>query len=113
MTTNELLELDCRKDENRKKIQRALKIIKPLSRIEGEVPVEKLERAIKVMCEKYHIYLRELTPDTSSGDQCIVWRATVFEGRTLDTLGIAHGCTVYECLAKVAILVYDIVRRKE
>lgn len=113
MTTKQLLELDCREEENMRIIQKALKIIKPLSKEPGIVPLEKMERAIKVMCEKYHLWVREICLDVDAGDKCIVWRVTAIDIINLKTIGVAYGCTLYEVIAKMTILLYSETRRRQ
>lgn len=111
MTTRELMELDCREDENRRKIQKALRLIKPLSKEEDDVPLEKMERAIKVMCEKYKLWVRELCPDVEAGEKHIVWRAIIIDVTNLKTIGAVYGCTLYEVIAKTTIFIYSETRR--
>lgn len=110
MTTKELLELDWREEENQRKIQKALKQIKPLSKEVGIVPLEKMERAIKIMCEKYRLWIRELCPDVDAGDKHIIWRAIVIDIDNLKTIGVVYGCTLYEAIAKTTIFLYSETR---
>lgn len=113
MTTNQLLELDCREDENQRIVQKALKLIKPLKNEVGIVPIEKLERAIKVMCEKYDMWVRELCPDVQAGEKHIVWRSSIINVKNLKTIGVVYGCTLYEVVAKTTIFIYSETRKEK
>ena len=62
MKTMELLNLDCTKEENAEIIQKALKRIKPFSKCEGDVELEKLEKFIQKISVKYHIMIQWITP---------------------------------------------------
>jgi len=105
-----VLELDCRIDGNKILLQDALKTIKPLSKIKGDVPLQKIERVLKIICTKYN-YLFKLFPDCYSGeDNYIIWKSEIIDYNNLDTVCDIYGCTVYECLAKTAIKLYSIRR---
>lgn len=113
MKTNQILQLDCRKEENREIIQKVLRQVKPLSKCsENIIPIEMIERIIKVICSKYGLFIRQLYPDCNAGDTCIVWRSEIFLSSDLSKVDSVYGCTVYECLAKTAILLYAKTRSK-
>lgn len=113
MTTAQILQLDCKKEENQEIIQKVLRQVKPLSKCsENIIPIEKIERTIKVICSKYGFFIRKLYPDCIAGDKCIVWRSEIFLSSNLSNVGNVYGCTVYECLAKTAILLYAKTRNK-
>lgn len=115
MKTEQILQLDCRQEENREIVQKVLRKIKPLAKCpEGQdVPFEMLERCLKVICEKYNLFCRELYPDVQAGEKNIVWRSTMIDLKDLKTIGVAYGCTLYEVLAKTVILVYAQTRKRE
>ena len=105
-----ILELDCRISANKILLQDALKTIKPLSKIENNVPLEKIERVLKIICVKYN-YLFKLFPDCYSGeDKYIIWKSEIIDCNNLDIICNIYGCTIYECLAKTAIKLYSIRR---
>ena len=113
MTTNEVLQLDCRSEKNKKIIQKVLKQIKPLSKYsdEEDVPFCSIERAIAVMSKKYNVSIRELVPDSMSNECKTIWRANVVNDESIKTIGIAYGLSVYEVFAKTAILMYSAIRK--
>ena len=113
MRVSEVLNLDCTVRENREQVQKTLRQIKPLAKAPvGDIPVEMLERCLKVLSNKYDIHCRDIYPDTSAGDKYIVWRSIIIDGKTLDTVMAVYGCTFYEVLAKTVIVVYAKTRNR-
>ena len=114
MTTKQVLELDCRIEENREAIQKVLRQIKPLAKCPDgrQIPIDKLERCLKVLCNNYGFFVRNVYPDTKSGDKEIIWRSTTIDEKTLGEIGNAYGCTFYECIAKTVILLYSVTRKR-
>ena len=57
MKTEQILNLDYRKKENKEIIQKVLRKIKPLSKYSDEVdvPIEAIEKLIHVLVQKYEI----------------------------------------------------------
>ena len=113
MTTNQVLQLDCRLEENQKIIQRVLRQIKPLSRYseEEDVPFEGIEKAITVMSKKYNMHVRDCCPDVWSNSKSTIWRATIIDDTNLNTIQLVYGISVYETFAKCAIAMYAQVRK--
>lgn len=112
MTTNQILNLDYREEENKEIIQKVLRQIKPLSRFseEKEIPIEALEKAITVICKKYNIRIRDISPDIWSADKKIIWRACIISDKDLKTRGNIYGISMYEVLAKSAIKLYSEIK---
>ena len=113
MTTKEVMNLDCRKEENKEIIQKVLRKIKPLSRYsdEDEIPFEAIEKAITVMSKKYNVRVRELIPDVWSNEKHTIWRATLVNETKLKAFDTVFGITLYEVFAKVAIRLYSEVKK--
>ena len=113
MTTKQIINLDCRKEENQEIIQKVLRQIKPLSRYsdECEIPFSAIEKAITVMCKKYMMRIREFTPDVWSNDDHTIWRACIIDETNLKTIDMVFGITLYEVFAKCAIRLYAEVKR--
>ena len=114
MTTKQVLELDCRIEQNREIIQKVLRQIKPLAKCpEGQqIPFEKLERCLKVICNNYGLFIQQLFPDVYAADKNIIWKSKTVDIKTLENYGVAYGCTLYECLAKTVILLYSKTRKR-
>lgn len=113
MKTKQILQLDYRAAENRAIIQNVLRQIKPLKKCpDGDIPADKLERCLKVLCNKYGVYSKCLMPDMDVGDKYIVWRSEMFQLDGLVPLETVYGCTFYEVLAKSVIMLYSMTRNR-
>lgn len=112
MTTNQVLQLDCRKEENEKIIQKVLKQIKPLSKYTDveDVPIWAIEKAITVMAKKYNVRIREFMPDVWANKNETIWRATIVSEEDLSTTTV-YGISLYEVFAKSAIQMYHMVKK--
>ena len=64
MKTEDILNLDYRKEENQEAIQRVLRKIKPLSKFSEDenIPFEKLEKLIGLYQNKYAIKIQYIIP---------------------------------------------------
>ena len=113
MSTKQLLNLDCRKEENQKIIQKVLRQIKPLSRYSDEenIPFSALEKAITIMCKKYCMRIAELTPDVLANDKHIIWKAKLINETNSKTIDNVYGVSFYEVLDKSAIRLYAEVKK--
>ena len=113
MTTNEVMNLDCRKEENKEIIQKVLRQIKPLSKYSDEcdIPFEAIEKAITVMCKKYMMRVNNLSPDVWSNNEHTVWRVWLINDTNFKTIDMVFGITLYEVLAKTAIRLYAEVKK--
>lgn len=108
MTTDQILQLDCREEDNCRIIQKALKQIKPLSKEVGILPLEKIEKLITVLSKRYNMRVRELVPDVWSNSGETIWMAVVIDDISLQTSNLVFGLSVYEALAKTAICMYSL-----
>ena len=118
MTTNQILQLDCREERNIKIIQKVLKKIGPLSKYSGEeqVPFEKVEKLVTVLSKRYNIRVKDFIPDVWSNDNESIWMATIVDDNTLQTIKLVFGLSVYEVFAKAAICMYsarEVVGRRQ
>lgn len=113
MTTNQILNLDYRLEENKKIIQKVLRQIKPLSRCseDEEIPIEYLEKAITVMSKKYKLRIGSISPDVWTNEKYSIWRSTIISDKNLQTIGIVWGISMYEVLAKTCIKMYSEIKR--
>lgn len=115
MKTEDILQLDCREKENKKIVQKVLRKIKPLSKCSEEiVPMEMLERVLRIIEKKYGYHIFMIFPDTYSSDDGIIWRAEVSSKKT-DKISYnknIYGITFYEVIAKSVIYMYSKVKGK-
>lgn len=111
MKTEQILNLDYRKEENKEIIQKVLRKIKPLSKYSDEidVPIEAIEKLVRVLVQKY-----EITPQwmTMSYFEPILGLYSIGVKTTTDNkwLGTVYGMCLYEVFAKLAIKMYSEVK---
>lgn len=111
MKTEEILNLDYRKEENQEIIQKVLRKIKPLSKYsdESNVPIEAIEKLVRVLVQKY-----EITPQWMSMSyfEPILGIYSIGVKTTTDHkwLGTVYGMCLYEVFAKLAIKMYSEVK---
>jgi len=111
MKTEQILNLDYRKEESQEIIQKVLRKIKPLSKYpnESNVPIEAIEKLIRVLVQKY-----EITPQwmTMSYHEPILGLYSIGIKTTTkhEWLGTVYGMCLYEVFAKLAIKMYSEVK---
>lgn len=115
MKTKDIIQLDCRKQENREIIQKVLRQIKPLAKCsEEQIPLVKVEKCLGILCDRYKINIQGIYPDIAVTDnKQIVWRCVAVNQNTFETIGTTYGCTLYECICKMTILLYSKTRSKK
>lgn len=113
MKTDEILNLDYRNEEAKETIQKVLRKIKPLSKYSDEydsVPLEAIEKLIRVLYQKY-----EITPQwmTMSLHESAVNVYSIGVKTTTDHkwLGTVYGMCLYEVFAKLAIKMYSEIKQ--
>jgi uncharacterized membrane protein YjdF len=113
-TTKEILDLDCREEKNKAIIQKVLRQLKPLSKYseEEEIPLMAIEKVIKIMSSKYYVRIQALVPDIWVNHDLDIWRGEIINEVDYKQKFI-YGASIYEVLAKAAILIYSGVKKKE
>ena len=113
MKTEQIMNLDCRKEENKEIIQKVLRKIKPLSKysVDECIPISALEKAITVMTKKYNMHIREFVLDTQSNAKNGIWRVVIINDNDLSILEVIYGITSYEAFAKTTIRLYAEVKK--
>lgn len=108
MKTEQILNLDYRKEESQEIIQKVLRKIKPLSKYsdESNIPIEAIEKLVRVLVQKY-----EITPQwmTMSYFEPILGIYSIGVKTTIkhEWLGTVYGMCLYEVFAKLAIKMYS------
>lgn len=112
MTTEQILNLDYRKEENKQLIQKVLRKIKPLSKCSDEiVPLEMIEKVAKVLVCKYEIapqWIMVSYREAVFGVYSISIKTTTDH----EWLGNVYGCCLYEVMAKLVIKMYSDIKVK-
>ena len=113
MKTNDIINLDCRKEENQEIIQKVLRQIKPLSKYSGEcdIPLSAVEKVITVMCKKYCLRIKEFVSDIWSNNDYTIWRVVLINETNNKVIDTIYGVSLYEVFAKSAIRLYAEVKR--
>lgn len=112
MTTEEILNLDYRKDENKSKMQKVLRKIKPLSKYseeEDDIPLTALEKLILMYQKKYNVKFSYIMMNTEG---IMIYTASLKtdEGKWL---GNVYGAYIYELFAKVCISMFSKAKKGE
>lgn len=112
MTTEQLLSLNCKSEENKEMLQRALRKIKPFAKYENEeVPLEILEKFIYKMTSKYNVDLQWITYSRLDNNEPY-WSASLKKGSpNHNWIGTVYGISIYELLCKFCILMYSSIKK--
>ena len=112
MKTEQILNLDYRKEETKEIIQKVLRKIKPLSKHSDEydIPLEAIEKVVRILSQKYEIAPQWMT---ISLHESAVNIYSIGVKTTTDHrwLGTVYGMCLYEVFAKLAIKMYSEVKQ--
>ena len=111
MKTEQILNLDYRKEENQEIIQKVLRKIKPLSRYsdESNIPIEAIEKLVRVLVQKYEIMPQWMTMSYFEPNHNI-YSIGIKTMTDNEWLGTVYGMCLYEVFAKLAIKMYSEVK---
>lgn len=100
---NEILYVDYRKSESRALIQKTLRKLKPFKRYSDcDVPLEQLEKLVKVLTDKYDLAPQWIFLDTTASTS-LVYSCTILKKSSREPLQFVHGASIYELFAKLAL----------
>lgn len=119
MRTEEILNIDCRKEEGRKKINSFLWKIKPVTKL--KIPkgcmlaVEDIERVLHGISIHYCYIVQQIAPYYEDGKQFIFFKGEVMKKRnkTNEWCGTVYGKTMWELLAKALIKIYSEIKKEK
>ena len=111
MKTEQILNLDYTKEENKNIIQKVLRKIKPLSKYSEEeiIPIEAIEKLVYVLVKKYEITPQWLNMSFHSSS-CTLYTIGVKTTTDHKWLGNVYGSCLYEVYAKLAIKMFSEVK---
>lgn len=114
MKTIEILNLDCRKEENREIIQKVLKKIGPLSKYTEyeEIPMELLEKCLKVLTFKYAIRVQWINLSDANSIEEMLFSCSIRNDSSYAWVGNAYGKSLYELVCKTVIFIYSEIKAK-
>ena len=113
MTTEQILFLDYREEETKEIIQKVLRKIKPLSKYSDEydnIPLEAIEKLIRVLHQKYEIVPQWMTMSLQES-AANIYSIGVKTTTDHKWLGTVYGMCLYEVFAKLAIKMYSEVKQ--
>ena len=108
MKVNDILNLNCKNDEAKEILQKALRKIKPLSKYE-EVSFEQLEKFVMKVVYKYDIILQYIS--ISMMDKRLLFSISM-KNKKGDWLGTVYGISMYEVFGKLSIKLYSMIRNE-
>lgn len=121
MKTEDILNLDCRKEESRMKLNSFLYKVKPIQRRmeklgkgrRVEVPMEVLEEVMQGLCLRYGYRIQHIIPSFDA-DRFIFYNSSITKRRdTVLWVGNAYGCTMRETIAKIIVKIYADIRKEQ
>ena len=119
MKTNEILNLDCTVEQNKKKLNRFLYNIKPIAKQMGEdktkqIPLEVLENVLHGICIKYDYKHQGIEGYYEKKEGFVFYTVSLIKkSSTTDWIGNAYGKTMWELFAKMIIKIYaDIMQER-
>ena len=115
MRVRDILQLDCREEENKEVIQKMLKKIKPFSKYENEdVEISKIEKFIGVATKKYDLYVRDIMfASIVTDNNEILYNLHLYRESDLQIICEIYGCELYELMAKTAIYIYALIKNEK
>lgn len=115
MRVRDILQLDCREEENKEVIQNMLKKIKPFSKYENEdVEISKIEKFIGVATKKYDLYVRDIMfASIVTDNNEILYNLHLYRESDLQIICEIYGCELYELMAKTAIYIYALIKNEK
>lgn len=121
MKAEQILDLDCTKEENREKLARFLCKVKPLKKKmdkeeieEGEIqPVELLEEVYHGICIRYG-YFNQGIRVYYENQKFVFYNVAVLrtEEKVNTWIGTVYGKTLWETVAKMIVKVYDDIMKE-
>lgn len=111
MTTSEIVNLDFRKEESQEIIQQVLRKIKPLAKcsVEETIPLEMLEKVVRVVCLKYSVHVQYITQSIHANDKETIWCAKLVSDVDMKDIDNVYGMCIYELFAKMAIKLHSLI----
>lgn len=113
MKTEDILNLDFRKEESKEIIQKVLRKIKPLSKYSDEcndIPLEAIEKLIRVLYQKYEITPQWMMISLNEPENSF-YSIAVKTTTNHEWLGTVYGMCLYEVFAKLAIKMYSEIKQ--
>lgn len=120
MTIEEILNLDCKKEENKMKVNKLLWKVKPVKRILEQnnytvtqyAPIELLEYCLHGICERYNYELQQIWTYKENNKFSFYHVGIIHVIEIRDWIGNVYGVTMWEIMAKSIIKIYGHILRE-
>lgn len=109
MDIDKILYIDCRKQENKKKLQNYLHTIPKYKNIKGDVPLDMLEKMLYLVTDRYAVTVQWISY-ICEGDNSRYWSCSLRDDSDYSFITTITAVTVYEVFAKLAICLYALVK---
>ena len=109
MTLDEIMNLSCKDDEGKVKLNKALRKIKTFRDYE-EISLEQLEKFVKKVVYKYDVTLQYITISRMDGRLIYTLSTKNDKG---EWLGTVYAISMYELFAKLSIKLYSMIKNEE
>lgn len=120
MNAKQILDIDCRIEENKKELNRFLWKIKPTRKLFEKnnytktqlIPLELLEQLIHGICKRYG-YSQQGVKEYWENEEFIYYNCSVLNSKR-EWVGYVYGKTLWELEAKLLVKVYaEIMKEKK
>lgn len=119
MKTEEILNIDCRKEGGKEKINSFLWKIKPVTKL--KIPkgcmlsIEDIEKVLHGICTHYDYIVQQIAPYYEDGKQFVFFKGEIMKKRNKinEWCGTVYGKTMWELLAKSLIKIYSEIKKEK
>ena len=112
MTTQEILKLDCRKKDEKKKLLAALGEVKPLQKFkDAGFPVDDIQETMIKIQERYEVEMQYMIFLVQEKYNNYYWSASVRGSKDGKWFGNVYALTTWELLAKIVIYMHSLIKQ--
>lgn len=121
MKTEDILNLDCKKEGNRELINKFLWKVKPCAKILEKnhytrkeiAPIELLEQVLHGLCERYPYRLQQIWTYSEEKKFKFYHMGVIHVTDTYEWFGDVNGVTLWEVVAKAIIKIYADLKKEK
>lgn len=121
MKTEDILNLDCKKEGNRELINKFLWKVKPCAKILEKnhytiteiAPIELLEQVLHGLCERYPYKLQQIWTYSEEKKFKFYHMGVIHVTDTYEWFGDVNGVTLWEVVAKAIIKIYADLKKEK
>lgn len=121
MKTEDVLNLDCTKEENMKQINRFLWKIKPVEKLleknnytkTERAPIELLEQALQGIMIRYGYRMQNIDTYIEEGRFVFYMSSIIKKRDSSEWIGNVYGKTLWEVVAKTIIKIYADIKKEK